>query len=162
MSDGRVSIQAILDRHLRVAVDSNVLIYLLEGDAARAKPVAVIVDAVAEGRIDGVMATVGLSEVLVGPARNGDGAAFEMTAEAVRSMGFSLQALDADTAEDAAWIRGTTGAELPDAIHVASARTAGATAFITNDRRIVSRPNLEVVYLDDLVPGDPAPDEPPA
>jgi predicted nucleic acid-binding protein len=150
VSDGRVSIQQILDRYPRLAVDSNVLIYLLEGDAARAKPVALLVDAVAEGRVEGVIATVGLSEVLVGPARRGDGVAFEMTAEAIRSLGFSLQALDADTAEDAAWIRGTTGADLPDAIHVASARAAGATAFVTNDRRIRSRPNLEVVYLDDL------------
>ena len=32
-----------------------------------------------------------------------------------------------------------------------AARAAGATAFITNDRRIKSRPNLDVFYLDDLV-----------
>lgn len=34
---------------------------------------------------------------------------------------------------------------------------AGASAFITDDRRIRSRPSLEVWYLDDLVVGDPVP-----
>ena len=39
---------------------------------------------------------------------------------------------------------------MADAIHVASARAAGATALITNDRRIRARTGLEVLYLDDL------------
>ncbi len=59
-------------------------------------------------------------------------------------------------AEDAAWLRGKASVKLPDAVHIASARTAGATAFITNDRRIGSHPRVEVFYLDDLVLEDPA------
>jgi predicted nucleic acid-binding protein len=107
--------------------------------------------------VEGVLATVGLTEVLVGPARWGDAASFEMAAETVRNLGFLFQPLDPGTAEDAAWLRGTTGADLPDAMHLASARAAGATAFVTNDRRIRSRPGLEVVYLDDLEVGEPLP-----
>ena len=41
---------------------------------------------------------------------------------------------------------------LADAIHLASARAAGATAFVTNDRRIRGSAKLEVIYLDDLKP----------
>ena len=52
--------------------------------------------------------------------------------------------------EKAAWLRGQGQLDLADAIHVAGARVAGATAFITNDRRIKSRPNLDVFYLDEL------------
>lgn len=37
-----------------------------------------------------------------------------------------------------------------DAIHLATARAAGATALVTNDRRIRSVPRLEVIYLDDI------------
>jgi len=59
--------------------------------------------------------------------------------------------LDRATAEDAAWIQGSLGIGLEDAVHLASARNAGATAFVTNDRRLRSIPRLEVVYLDDLV-----------
>ena len=62
-------------------------------------------------------------------------------------------------AEDAAWIRGHSRLGLADAIHVAAARATGATAFITNDRRIKPRPNLDVFYLDDLEL-DPALDPP--
>ena len=80
----------------------------------------------------------------------GDAGVFERTADEIRSIGITLVPLTATVAEDAAWLRGHGGLELADAIHVASARAAGATAFITNDHRIRPRPNLDVFYLDDL------------
>jgi hypothetical protein len=40
---------------------------------------------------------------------------------------------------------------------VASARVAGATALITNDRRIRAQANLDVFYLDDLTLEQPLP-----
>ena len=46
---------------------------------------------------------------------------------------------------------------MADAIHVATARAGGATAPITNDRRIRSRPNLAAFYLDDLTLDHPLP-----
>jgi predicted nucleic acid-binding protein len=36
-------------------------------------------------------------------------------------------------------------------VHVATARVAGATAFVTNDRRLRSMPKVEVVQLADLI-----------
>lgn len=144
------SVETMLKSHRRIAVDSNVLIYLTEDDAERVDVAGAIVDAVAEGRTEGVLSSAGLSEVLVGPARSADGAGFERLAATIRDLGFQVVALDATTAEDAAWIRGQTGMSLPDAIHVACARSSGASALITNDRRITSRAGLEVLYLDDL------------
>jgi predicted nucleic acid-binding protein len=134
-----------------VAIDSNVVIYLIAGDPARAEAAAAIVDAVALGRTGGVLSSAGLSEVLVGPARNHDGASFERIAATIRDLGFHIVPLDAGGAEDAAWIRGRTGMSLPDAIHIACARAAGATLFVTNDRGFGSGLGLEVRYLDDLV-----------
>jgi len=49
---------------------------------------------------------------------------------------------------EAAILRGSTPLSTADAIHLATARLAGATAFVTNDRRIRSTPGLEVLYLD--------------
>jgi predicted nucleic acid-binding protein len=138
-------------RHPRMAIDSNVLIYLIEGDADRAESAAVIVDAVAEGAVVGSMSSAGLSEVLVGPARSDDGAGFERAAATIRDLGIEIAGFDASLAEDAAWIRGQTGMDLPDAIHLACARAARATVFITNDRRIRARPGLEIAYLDDVI-----------
>jgi predicted nucleic acid-binding protein len=138
-------------RHRRIALDSSVLIYLLERDDARADAVARLIDMLADDGSTGVIAAVGIAEVLAGPARADDAVGFEMVAAALRELGFDHPPLDAAAAEDAAWISGRTGAHLPDAVHIACATAAGATAFLTNDRRIKSRLNLEVVYLDDLL-----------
>ena len=140
-----------LARHRRIGLDSNILIYLLETSGPLADAAARIVDAIDAGTTEAVLSTVGLTEILAGPARAGDAAAFELTADALRDLLIRVVSLDQATAEDAAWIRGSLGIGLEDAVHLASARNAGATAFVTNDRRLRSIPRLEVVYLDDLV-----------
>lgn len=137
--------------HRRIGLDSNILIYLLETSGPLADAAARLVDAIEAGTTEAVLSTVGLVEILVGPARAGDAAAFELTADALRDLLIRVVSLDRATAEDAAWIRGSLGIGLEDAVHLASARNAGATAFVTNDRRLRSIPRLEVVYLDDLV-----------
>jgi predicted nucleic acid-binding protein len=134
--------------HRRVALDSNVLIYALEGHPRFAEPAAVVLDAVERGEVDAVMASIGLLEVLTKPAMAGDAAAFEGTADALRDLAITIIELDADVATDAAWLRGAVGGSAADAIHLATARRAGVTAFITNDRRVRSVARLEVVYLD--------------
>ena len=137
--------------HRRIGLDSNILIYLLETSGPLADAAARIVDAIDAGTTEAVLSTVGLIEILAGPARAGDAAAFELTADALRDLLIRVVSLDQATAEDAAWIRGSLGIGLEDAVHLASARNSGATAFVTNDRRLRSIPRLEVVYLDDLV-----------
>jgi predicted nucleic acid-binding protein len=144
------SIEALLSRHRRIAMDSNVLIYLLEGSGQQAETAARLVDAVARGEVEGIFASIGLAEVLVPAAQADDGPAFEETAATIRDLGFRIIALDAATAEDAAWIRGRTGASVPDAVHLACARRAGSTVFVTNDRRMPQLPQLAIAVLDDL------------
>ena len=70
--------------------------------------------------------------------------------DALRSMAMHVIDLDAELVADAAWLHGSIGGQAADAIHLATARRSGATAFITNDRRIRSIPRLEVIYLDDF------------
>jgi predicted nucleic acid-binding protein len=157
VSEKSGSIRDLARLHRRVAIDSNVLIYLLDGDPGRAETAAALVDAVATGQCEGVLASIGLAEALVGPARAGDGAAFEQTAATIRDLGFRIAPMDAGAAEDAAWIRGRTGMSLPDAAHIACARAAGATAFVTNDLGIGTQAGLEIVHFDDLEAGGPLP-----
>jgi predicted nucleic acid-binding protein len=115
-----------------------------------------VIDAIEEHGMRATMATLGQVEVLTGSARAGDPADFERAAQGVRTVGLHFQPLTEAIAEDAAWLRGKSSLKLADAVHLASARAAGATAFITNDRRIGSHPRVEVFYLDDLVLEDPA------
>jgi predicted nucleic acid-binding protein len=49
-----------------------------------------------------------------------------------------------------ALIRGRHRPEIPDAVHLATARHAGATAIVTNDERMHPIPHLEVVRLASL------------
>jgi predicted nucleic acid-binding protein len=100
-----------------------------------------------------VLSAIGLTEILSGPARDGDLARLERNHDDIRAIsGLSVLPLTPEVAVDAAVIRGARGMTLPDAIHLASARAAGATAFITNDRRVRGSRKLEVVYLDELEP----------
>jgi predicted nucleic acid-binding protein len=140
-----------LDRHRRVGLDSNVLIYLLEDAGSLGTKAGDLLDAIAQGRPEGVLATIGVAEVCAGPASAGDAALVERYADELGSLdNIRLIALSTDVAAAAAALRGAGAMSLADAIHLASARSAGATAFVTNDRRIKSVPQLEVIYLDEL------------
>lgn len=140
----------LLERHRVVAIDSNVLIYLFEGTGGLADAAQALVDGIDEGGASGILATVGLTEVLTRPATLGDGALFERYAEELRTIpNLRIVPLDAELAVDAAWGRAGER-DLGDAIHVATARHAGATCFVTNDRRVRGRSGIEIVLLSDL------------
>ncbi len=150
MSVRRWSLESVLTVGTRVGLDSNILIYLLEGDGPRADAAASILDGIAEGRIVGILASLGLTEVLAGFARDRDATRFETVAGEIGDLGLRIRGLDSGLAIDAAWLRGE-GMALEDAVHVATARVERADVFVTNDRRIRSRPGFDVAYLDDLV-----------
>lgn len=142
-----MTIDDLVARHRRVGIDSNVFIYLFEGTGVEAVSAGLLLDAIEEGRCEGVLATVGLTEILTRPASLGDGALFERYADEIRSIrNLRMPPLDDETAVDAAWGR-STGRDLGDAVHVATAKAAGATAFVTNDRRVRGRSTVEIVPL---------------
>lgn len=149
VSAKRWSLASLTEEHLSVALDADVLIYLVEGAEPRATRSAAIVDAADQSRIRAFMSSIAYAEVLVGPARLGDSIRFEQTAAELRDINVDVVPVTADIAADAAWLRGQGAVQLIDAIHVATARTK-ASAFVTNDRRVRSMPGLEVYHLDDL------------
>lgn len=150
MSGRPWSLETVLAEGTRVGLDSNVLIYLLEGEGDRARAAAAIVDGVSDGRIVGILATIGLTEVLAGFARHGDAARFEVAVAELGDLGLRIRGLDARLAADAAWLC-AEGLGLEDGVHIATARAEHADVFVTNDRRIRARAGFEVAYLDDLL-----------
>jgi predicted nucleic acid-binding protein len=153
---GGLTAEDLCRRHRRIGLDSNVLIYLLDNVEPWAGRAAELVAAVENGVSAAVMSTLALAEILSGPARAGDLGRMERTDAEVRAIpGLAILPLGPELAGDAAVIRGVRGMGLADAIHLATARAAGATAFVTNDRRVRGSSRLEVVYLDDLVPSAP-------
>jgi predicted nucleic acid-binding protein len=143
---------SIFKSHDRIGLDSNVLIYLLEATDGLADVAAALIDGIAEGRASGCLATLAVAEICSGPAMAGEPDLVERYADELTSLeNIRLVALSADIAVDAAALRGVgSQLSLADAIHLASAASAGATTFVTNDRRLRSTNRLEVAYLSDL------------
>lgn len=137
----------LFERHRVIALDSNVLIYLFEGSGRLADAAQALLDGIDEGAARGILASIALTEVLTRPASLGDGLLFERYADELRSIpNLRVVPLDAETAIDAALGR-SGDRDLGDAIHLATARRAGATCFVTNDKRVRGRAGVEIVRL---------------
>jgi len=147
-----MTVAELCERHRCLALDANVLIYLFESVGHTAEVAGELVSAIEGGATSGVLASVALTELIVGPVRAGDEALAERYVDAVRSIGgLRIVSVGAEVAVEAGVLRGRHRLPLADALHLAAAREAGATAFITNDRRIPAIPRLEILQLDDLV-----------
>jgi len=147
-----MTIDDLLARHRRIAIDANAFIYLFEAPGSLAQATAAVLDAAELGRMTIVVSTMVLAEIAVGPVAAGNETLVECYADAVRgARGIEVVPLTADIAVHVGIIRGRHRIQIPDAVHLATARQAGATAIVTNDERMPAIPHLEVIRLGDLV-----------
>jgi predicted nucleic acid-binding protein len=146
-----VTVAELCRRHSRIGLDSNVFIYLFEGEGPEADVAAELVEALAAGSATAIVSALAIAEICVGPARADLPALAERYADELASLeGTSLVPVTTDIAVEAGLLRGTHQVTLADALHLASAKAGGASAFVTNDRRLRSLQRLPVVYLSDL------------
>ena len=98
-----------------------------------------------------VTSLVTLLEVLVHPLRSGrEDLAREYRDILLRSASLRTIPVSEIIAEEAAWLRATHNLRTPDAIQLATAKTAGASWFITNDAALPSPPGISVLVVDRL------------
>ncbi len=146
-----MKIAELLERHRLVGLDANVFIYLLETTGPLSEAAGAVIDQIDAGHLAGVFSELGVAEVLGGPARADDRALMERyCAEIDEVSNLALVPVSRDVAFDAAVLRARGRFTLTDAVHLATARAAGASAFITNDHRLPAADRPEIVYLDDL------------
>lgn len=138
-------------KHARIGIDSNVVIYALEGSGPESEVARALFDRLAAGGCTGVLSILGVIEILVRPARHGDDALLHRYADELSELeGVEIVTIDRDAAIDAARVR-ASGVPLADAIHLATARASGSSAFLTNDRRLRTLPGMDMIALPDLV-----------
>jgi len=116
-----------------IYVDANVIIRLLEGDAATRAPLeARLLPLRGTGRF---LVTSRLSrlECRVKPLRINDTALTAIFDAFFNSAEVEILELTPEVVEKATELRATLNLKTPDALHVASAILAGAAAFLTGD-----------------------------
>ncbi len=133
-----------------IAVDTAVVIYLIERHETYADVVRPLFQAADRGERSLVTSGITLLEVLVVPYRSGDAAlAGRYEALLTRSRGVTMVDLDRPLLRAAAQLRAVHGVGPPDALQLAAALARRCGAFVTNDRRVPRLPNLPVVQLRD-------------
>ena len=90
-------------------------------------------------------------ETLVKPLREGDEVVEMLLRSLFDAHEVSLIPATRELWEDAARIGADTGLKTPDALHAATALSAGCTLFITNDTDFCRVQDLPIVVLDDLL-----------
>ena len=135
-----------------VAIDTAIVIYFAERSERYVEAVRPLFEAADRGDVGLVTSAVTLLEVLVVPYRVGDSAlARRYEALLTRSRGLTLVDLDRPILRAAAHLRATHGVRTPDALQLAAGLSRGCGAFLTNDRRLPSLPNLPILQLRDLL-----------
>lgn len=131
-----------------VGIDTAIFIYFIEEDARYISTIAPLFEAADAGEIEIVTSALTLLEVLVVPYRAGNIALAERY-EAVLTRGRGIRMIDLsrDHLRSAAQLRASTGVATPDALQLAAALTARCSAFVTNNRRLPSSPDLKVLQL---------------
>ena len=138
-----------------VFLDANILIYYAEDAAPYAQALATTFEAIAHGRIKGVVSALSLLETIVVPLRQDNRAGAERFAELLRySPHIEYVPITDEILMRAAEIRAATELRTPDAIHIATAQLQACDAVLTNDRRLEAVGSPPIVVLNDHVRPD--------
>ena len=136
----------------RVYLDTNVFIYALEGFPPLDTELQDLFKAVGRGDFEGFSSELTLAEALVKPLKDGNTALIDAYDTTLQDRPyFHLLAITRAILREAAHLRGATSLKLPDAIHLATAKHAGCTTFVTNDTDFKGATSMKVVVLSELV-----------
>lgn len=107
-----------------------------------------ILEQVENGTFSAVASAISLTEILVKPIREGN-SHLEKQYKLLFTHFPNLNIIPVDNsvAERAAYLRGTYSLKTPDALIVASAISAGAELFITNDLRLEQIKEIKCISL---------------
>lgn len=142
-----------LAEHLVVGLDTSIWIYHLEAHPRYLPLTTHILSKIEARELRGVISTVVVLELTVRPFRlERPEIARQYEALLVNFPNLEMVDINRDVARHAAQLRGVFGLGALDALQVASAQMAGATAFITNDVALGRLSEvIDIVLLNDFL-----------
>lgn len=141
--------RTFLKKHKCVGLDSNVLIYFIEGHSAYEKLTRKIFESLESEVNEGICSTLTLLEILVQPyRRKNDELVNQFYGLLTTYPNLSWQEMTLGIADVGARLRADYRLKTPDAILLATAIQSGATGFICNDAQLRKVNELDVLILD--------------
>lgn len=147
----------VLDNALKrvtlLGFDTSLFIYFVERHPVYFNVSREIIRRVDSGVLLGYSSMITLTEVLVQPKKFKNSALEnDYRTLLLHSRNFELLPIDENVAEQAAELRSRYTIRTPDALQVSAALSAGCQAFVTNDKRLKSISELNILVLDELLP----------
>lgn len=143
-------LEKFLGKHQVIGLDSNILIYFIEGHPTYLRHTQSLFSAIEAGQNRAVCATLSLLEVLVQPYRNKDDALVnQFYALLTTYPHLSWEGLSPEVADLGARLRAGHNLKTPDAIMLATAIHAGATGFVGNDGQLKRVTEIEILLLEE-------------
>lgn len=134
-----------------VGLDTAPLIYFIEAHPTYRAKVRPFFEALNRRELRVVTSTVTLLEVLVQPFRRGDDSLTRQYRDVLLNVpGLDSVEVSRPIAEEAARLRAAHNLRALDAIQLATAISAGADAFLTNDARLPRLTTLDILVLNEL------------
>jgi uncharacterized protein len=134
----------------RVYFDTNIFIYLLEGNPTLRPQIAALKDLIESRACTIFTSDLVFTEILPPLVRSGNIKTIDTLLHFLQDThAFTLIPLSRDICIQAGVLRGQTGMKAPDALHVASAMAEGCEAFLTNDTGIHLPKGVERVVFSD-------------
>lgn len=133
----------------RIYLDTNIVIYALEGYREFAPALVSLFQAIDENKIKAVTSELTLAESLVKPLMIGNRVIENVYLDMLQtSASFQVVAISRQILIEAARLRAKSRLlSLPDAIHFATAQLNECQTFLTNDKRLRSVSDFNVVIL---------------
>ncbi len=138
----------------RICLDTNIFIYHFEDDGHLGNQATRILERISERNDELMTASLTIGEVLVKPVELGDSYLEMRYRTLLREPIVTIVPFDAAAGVIFAHIRQDRRIKRADAIHLASAASAGCDLFITNDERLsqVVVPGIQFITSMDRAP----------
>jgi predicted nucleic acid-binding protein len=135
----------------RIYLDTNIIIYAVEEPVPLTAGQLALFAAIDDGSIEALTSELTLAECLVRPFSTEDARltlAYELFLGSDTKL--ELVPIDRKVLIAAAHFRAFANLRLPDAIHIATARDAGAAIFLTADKRLRAPSSLQLKHWNSL------------